>query len=373
MNTEALNTSQIINKAAKPEFAATARVIAISSGKGGVGKSSITLNLAVELSRQGKRVCIFDADTNLANINIMTGLSPEYTLLDLVKGDKALHEIMLKGPAGISIIPAASGVLDFVSFDENQQQYLQQAISELEQDFDVILIDTAAGINDSVLGFVQAAGELIIGITAEPTSLTDAFSLLKVLKKQGFDKPLRVLVNKATGFDAARDTLTRFSGAIKKYLDLKITHPGYILEDRNVPRSVMVQRPYVLMYPKSPASRCLRHFAERLLQQGKGASHFSEWLKSLQGQGDHLDVDGQEVSNEKAENKEKESTQWLEQAFLAIENEPIDLVQQQLKELADIWLKRLQQEQKDTETFNQNVYQSAIYFASLLDERFNPQ
>ena len=193
-----------------------ARVIAITSGKGGVGKSSLSLNLAIELSRLNNRVCLFDADTNLANINIMTGLTPDATLHDLLNGKKTLEQVLMHGPGGIEILPAASGIMDFISFDPQQQDLMIGLVKKLEQIFDYVLIDTAAGINETVLSFLRAAPETIITITTEPTSLTDAFSLLKVLKKQGFSQPVQVLVNKAPSFESAREALSRFSCRTQK-------------------------------------------------------------------------------------------------------------------------------------------------------------
>jgi len=335
-----------------------ARVIAISSGKGGVGKSSISLNLAVALSRLKNKVCIFDADTNLANINIMTGLSPDHTLHDYLTHKVQISDILLKGPRDINIIPAASGVMDFIQFDEAQQRQLISLIKRLESDYDFVLIDTAAGINETVLSFLQAAPETIITITTEPTSLTDAFSLLKVLKQRGFNRPVQVLVNKAQSYQAAKEVLSRFSRAVKKYLGLKIVAPGYVLEDRNVARSIMLQKPFSMVYPNSPASLCIKSFAHKLndkndIKEASLSDYFSR-KKQL-------------VENSSEANRDPSSKAWMADLVSTIESAPFDEAEQLMALISTHWISRVEEEIENSSYLNSEGFKAAIRFASKLN------
>ncbi len=165
------------------------RVIAVSSGKGGVGKTSISVNLAIALASRGKRVCVFDADTSLANVNILLNIAPRHTLEQVLDGSRRIEEILVQGPGGITIVPAASGIAQFASLDFKQQTLLLQALHVLEQQFDYQIIDTAAGISENVTTFLEAADHCVLVVTPEPTSLTDAFALVKVLQRRGCKTP----------------------------------------------------------------------------------------------------------------------------------------------------------------------------------------
>jgi MinD-like ATPase involved in chromosome partitioning or flagellar assembly len=157
------------------------RVIAISSGKGGVGKSSIAVNLGISLAKTGARVCIFDADTGLANVNILLGLTPQYSLEHVLFGAKAIEEVMMEGPHGLKIVPGANGISECVNLHPRQQLRLTGELARIEEDFDYILVDTAAGISDTTLDFISASQHALVVLTPEPTSLTDALSLIKLL------------------------------------------------------------------------------------------------------------------------------------------------------------------------------------------------
>ncbi|HEC16204.1 MAG TPA: MinD/ParA family protein [Sedimenticola sp.] len=269
-----------------------ARVIAITSGKGGVGKTNIAANLGIALTSRGRRVCVFDADTNLANIDILLGLTPAFTLEHLLDGAKAIEDILLDGPAGLHIVPAASGIAEFIDLGRDQQERLLAALKKLESDFDYLLIDTAAGISESVLGFLQAAPYTILAITPEPTSLTDSFSLIKVLKRLRFDHPIFVIVNMASSQDSASGTFKRFRDAVAKYLQIKVHYLGCILSDADLGNAVLRQKAVLLESPAGQASRCIQTISERLeraLESAKSKDGFSDfWATLLQPFGDAL-------------------------------------------------------------------------------------
>ncbi len=268
----------------RPEGARPTRVIAITSGKGGVGKTNVTSNLAIALARQGNRVCIFDADTNLANINIVMGLSPRYTIEHLLNGEKSVEEILVEGPEGVMIVPAASGIADCARLDQSRRVRLIEALESLEDSFDYLLIDTAAGIGETVLSFVQSAQYTILVISTEPTSLTDAFALLRMLKRRHHDRPAYVLVNMALNYANSMEIFKRFEAAVRKYLSMKVHYLGYITEDRAVKASVSRQSPVLLNDPDALASRCFTTLAAVLIKQftSTAAPHgFSAWWKEL--------------------------------------------------------------------------------------------
>jgi flagellar biosynthesis protein FlhG len=231
----------------------TMKTIALTSGKGGVGKSNIAVNLAITLAKRGAKVCILDADTGLANINILLGVTPQYTLEHLLNGEKSLAEILVKGPAGIHVIPGASGVADCVELAPEQQALLMSGLDVLEPHYDYLMIDTGAGISPTVLHFVAAAQMPIVVITPEPTSLTDAFSLLKVLRRSNFKRPVQVLVNMAPSINKGHDIFKRFQAAVDKYIGLRVRFLGSILPHQVIATSVARQTPVALGSPSTPA------------------------------------------------------------------------------------------------------------------------
>jgi len=251
------------------EHAKTAMAIAITSGKGGVGKTNITTNLGIALAKNGHKVCIFDADTSLANINILLGLTPEFTLEQFLKGEKEIEDILLTGPEGVKIIPSASGIAELSDLQDEQQSRIVDALRVLEQQFDYILIDTAAGISENVIRFLQSAQYAVVVISPEPTSLTDAFSLIKVLQRRHYDKPIYTLVNMAKNYKHSMDVFKRFSHAVNKYVHLKIRYLGYIPMDKAMRSAVATQSPVVISEPRSPAARCVTLLTQILLKHFK--------------------------------------------------------------------------------------------------------
>lgn len=256
--------TSLFGDAATAQPARRARVIAITSGKGGVGKTNVTANVAVALARQGKRVCIVDADTGLANINIVFGLAPRLTLQNYLDGTHGIDEILATGPRGVCIVPGASGIAEFAELDRHRQQTLLNGLQRLEYAFDYLLIDTAAGIGDTVIQFVLAAELALLVVSPDPTSLTDAFALTRVLKRRGFGGRLQVLVNMADSEDAARKVYRRFAQAVEKYLQVNVHWFGHVRQDRAVVTAIRLQHPVTLMQPEAPASQCFEQLATRL-------------------------------------------------------------------------------------------------------------
>ena len=242
-----------------------ARIITITSGKGGVGKTNISLNLSLHLASQGKKTCLFDADLGLANINILLGLQPQYTLKDLVLGGRDLQDILIKDYEGIDILPGSSGVEELVNLGEEQTADLVKSLAQLDE-YDFLLFDTSAGISKNVVSFCLAALEVVVIITPEPTSLTDAYSLVKVLSMNGNRGKLSVIVNQCKDFTVAKTVYTKFRAAVQKYLGISVHGLGVIFEDQKVVEAVREQRPLLLLYPNSTASQCIRKIGHRLLE-----------------------------------------------------------------------------------------------------------
>jgi len=334
------------------------RIIAVCSGKGGVGKSSLALNLAVESSRRGLQVCVFDADTNLANLNIMTGLNPAYTLADYLNGKANLGQLLLDGPAGITLVPAASGISHLVHFSPSQQARLVHAVTRLEQAYDLVLIDTSAGISPTVLGFMQAANELIVGITAEPTSLTDAFSLLKVQRSELVNLPIHVIVNKVSDSAQAKAIVTRFGRAVKKYLGLTAHALGYVVEDRNMTRAIMAQKPLCEAYPQSAASRCIHHIAGSLVRYDRASrtNGLSRWIEQ------------QLVEVEQGTLQSIRQNDHLDKVLEAIRFAPLEQAQGLVEQIAHHWTRRIEHQQRAIEADTQAL-KSAIRFAAQLGQQ----
>lgn len=241
-----------------------AKVIAVTSGKGGVGKSSISTNLALSLAALDNKVCLFDADASLANINILLGIRPKFTLEHLFNGKKALKDIIIDGPRGLKVIPGATGITEYAHFSKQQKEILLNTLDQLQKTFDYLIIDTAAGIGDDVLDFIRASQFSIIVITPEPTSLTDSFSLLKALKRTDFTKKASILVNMALDQAQSQQVYKRFKTAVEKYIEADINYLGYVQVDETMISSISLQCPAVLLNPQSIASVCFKEIASSI-------------------------------------------------------------------------------------------------------------
>jgi flagellar biosynthesis protein FlhG len=242
------------------------RVISVTSGKGGVGKTSIVANLAGAFQRLRKRVLILDADLGLANMDIMLGLNPKYTISHVLKGEKSLDEVIIESPSGFKLLPAASGIQELTNLDNSQRLFLLNELDSLHDQFDLILIDTGAGISSNVMYFNYAAMERVVVVTNEPTSLTDAYALIKVLIKEYHQKRFKVLVNQArSGIEADR-IYKSLSMVADRYLESpSLDYLGWIPYDRMIPAAVRKQKVVIEIHPDAPASKSIMALAKRLL------------------------------------------------------------------------------------------------------------
>ena len=240
------------------------RVIAITSGKGGVGKTNITANLAYIFSKMGKRTLLLDADTGLANIDVILGITTKYNLSHVLRGEKTLSEAIVEGPGGIKILPATSGIRGMVELSKGQKFTLLEELDELDEDFDFMLIDTAAGITDNVMYFNMAAREIIVVVSPEPTSLTDAYALIKMLYQDYKVKSFMLLVNMVKNSNEAVEVYTRLSNATNHFLGLPIEYLGHIPYDQNVSKAVRKQKLLAEIFSDSKASKSMFKIIEKL-------------------------------------------------------------------------------------------------------------
>ena len=254
-----------------------ARIITVTSGKGGVGKSSVAINIALQFRRQGKRVIIFDADFGLANIEVMFGVIPKYTLADLMFKGKELKDVLTEGPEGVLFVSGGSGIARLVNLDGEQIKRLVYKMSELEQLADVIVIDTGAGISSSVLEFVAASPEVLLVTTPEPTSITDSYALLKALAMYpGYDRngsKIKVIANKVSSTAESKNIFEKLSIVVKRFLNLNIEYLGEVPVDSAITKAIMKQKPVSLVYPSSASANAFLRIRERLDYGEKAVPH----------------------------------------------------------------------------------------------------
>ena len=243
-----------------------ARVIAITSGKGGVGKTNIVANMGYTMCKAGKRVLIFDADLGLGNIDVLLGLTPKYNLSHVVEGKKKLSEIIVDGPGRLKILPASSGIHELTKLTPSQKMKIFNELNSLLSDFDVVLIDTAAGISSNVLYFNASANEIIVVVTPEPTSITDAYALMKILSVKYQEKNFRLLVNLAKNEREADEVSRQLCLVANRFLDVSIDYFGSVLADDNVKSGVRKQKVISEMAPMSQASRDFFQLAHKLIR-----------------------------------------------------------------------------------------------------------
>lgn len=252
----------------QPEKERTAKVIAVTSGKGGVGKSSLTVNLAVQLSRLGKRVLIFDADFGLANIEIMLGIRPKYTLADLMYRGKTVRDVVTDGPEDIGFISGGSGIHELANLTREQVFSLIRKLDDLDRVADVIIVDTGAGVNDTVLDFVAASEEILLVATPEPTSITDAYALMKLLNRKAAYQPnqtvVKMVANQVREEWEAAELFEKLGMVARKFLDIEVEFLGTVPYDRNMQQAVMRQAPISISHPSAESAKALKRIARLL-------------------------------------------------------------------------------------------------------------
>jgi len=263
------------------------RVIAITSGKGGVGKTNIVANLGLALSRLGKKVLILDADLGLGNLDVLIGLAPKYNLSHVISGEKSLGEIILKGPGNVQILPASSGIQELTQLSKQQKIQILTKLDLLIDSFDVLLIDTAAGISTNVLDFNATAQEILVVVSPEPTSLTDAYALMKVLSLKYSEKHCKLLVNQASSDQEGREIYRQLNLVAERFLDISVKYFGCVLFDEKVTKSVKRQQMVLELYPDSPASKSFVMLAKKvknmkISKPTKGGSNLF-WEHLVQG------------------------------------------------------------------------------------------
>lgn len=238
-----------------------ARVIAVSSGKGGVGKTNSSVNLAVAFSRMGRKVLLVDADVGLGNVDVLLGLAPRYDIGHLLRGERMMEEVLVDGPEGVKILPAASGVAELTDLTPEQRLAMGSHLESLNEGIDVMIVDTGAGISRNVLYFNASAQEIVVVVSPEPTSLTDAYALMKVLNRKHGETSFKLLVNQVPNRKAATEVYRKISLAAERFLNISVDYVGCVLADENVPRSVIRQKPVMELYPDSASSRCFAEIA----------------------------------------------------------------------------------------------------------------
>lgn len=250
-----------------PKVKRTARVITVTSGKGGVGKTNVTINLAIALSEQGYRVVILDADFGLANIDVLFGIVPKYTLLNVIKNEKNILEILSDGPMNTKFISGGSGVEDLLKLDKQQILKFVENMSLLDKLADIIIVDTGAGLSDNVMSFIMAADEVLLITTPEPTSITDAYALIKMVSNRDKTKKIRLVVNRTENISEANDVLNKLVLVAEKFLGITLEPTGYIMHDDAVIKAVKQQKPFSISFPKSQAARNIRDISDRLTEK----------------------------------------------------------------------------------------------------------
>lgn len=240
-----------------------AKIITITSGKGGVGKSNFVVNMGITLHKKGKKVLIFDADIGMGNDDVLMGVLPSYNVFDLLEG-KDINEVVVEGPYGINLLPGGSGINYIENLEEEERLAFIEKLTSLDK-YDYIFIDTGAGINKNVLAFIACSEETIVITTPEPTSLTDAYSLIKATDHFKLTNTANVIVNRAFSIKDGEETYNKLKRAVEKFLTIKVNYLGYISEDRKLVEGVRAQVPFTILHPKCDASKSIERISNKLI------------------------------------------------------------------------------------------------------------
>jgi flagellar biosynthesis protein FlhG len=241
-----------------------ARVIAVTSGKGGVGKTNIVANLGYVFSRMGQKVLILDADLGLGNLDVLLGVAPKYNLSHVILGEKSINEIIVEGPGRMHILPASSGIQELTQLTQSQKIKILRELDQVIDSVDILLIDTAAGISSNVMDFNVTAHEIIVVVSPEPTSITDAYALMKVLSLKYAEKCCKVIVNLAGTSQQGREVFRQLNLVAERFLEMTIDYLGSVLFDANVTKGVKYQKLVSELYPDTRASKCFSELARKI-------------------------------------------------------------------------------------------------------------
>jgi flagellar biosynthesis protein FlhG len=260
-----------------------ARIITVTSGKGGVGKTNLSVNMALAFARLGKKVVVMDADLGLANVNVMLNMIPKYNLYHVIKKQKTIREILVETEYGISIVAGASGFSQIANMGEGDRR---DFIAELDtlSNADIIIIDTSAGVSSNVLDFIAAADDAVIITTPEPTAITDAYGIIKIIATEYdyVNMGLKLLVNRAISAAQAKSVADRMINIAGQFLNLKLDYLGFIYDDVSVSHAVLRQKPFLVVDPKCKASICVQHIVERMARnKARESSGFGAMLRRL--------------------------------------------------------------------------------------------
>lgn len=296
MNDQAQNLRKLVNerqnadKSSEPIYGdalldqageGNCRVIAITSGKGGVGKTNLTVNLAIALAMRGKKVLIIDADLGMANVDVLLGTSSKYNLLHLVREDMMLQDVLSEGPYGIKYLSGGSGIEKLANLDYPELKQITDKLYQCEKFADIILLDTGAGLGKNVLNFLLAADEVLLVTTPEPTAMTDAYAIMKAYSVYAENPYMRIIVNRVYDDGEGSSVFNKLIKTADKFLNLPIFPLGEIYEDRNLMKAVKAQKPLLISYPNTISAKCIKAIALNLLEEkdvvvGRGLRGFLE-------------------------------------------------------------------------------------------------
>ncbi len=259
------------------------RIITVSSGKGGVGKTNLSINLALAYAKLGKKVIVLDADLGLANVNVILGMIPKYNLYHIIRKQKTMKEIILDTDYGIRIVAGASGFFKIANLEQGERDGFIHELSELSS-ADIIIIDTSAGVSSNVLAFIAAADDVIIVTTPEPTAITDAYGIIKIIATEidNMDIGLKLIVNRVKSVTEGKKVSERVINIAGQFLNLKVDYLGYVYDDPTVSASVIKQKPFLVAEPSCKASICVKQIVSRLekveYREGRGVNRFIQKL-----------------------------------------------------------------------------------------------
>lgn len=240
-----------------------AKIIAVTSGKGGVGKTSLSVNMAAMLVKRGKKVLVIDADLGLSNVEIMLGMTPSFTIRDLIKRNKEIEEIIIKGPFGIDFISGGNGVFEITDLSDVERDEILVKMGKLDREYEYIIIDTGAGVSKNVISFLVIADEIVVITTTEPTAITDAYSIIKIIDGRKKDANIGIVINRVKEIKEHKEASSKLITISEKFLNRKLENLGFIYEDKVIRDAIFKKTPFVLYYPDSKAASCVEYILDK--------------------------------------------------------------------------------------------------------------